>query len=1049
MNPLTAVFFNLLLACLSAQAADSQVDLYVFYNDLPAAESEVCVDQQCYRLNDDGALHLALPAGNHELRISSEHWRFPTVAGEKLRLIANRYPDARPARLDRLSSARYQEGSDAPQTAGYSGTPGKPAILFGQVTSSEDGKPLAGVHIFISGTTKELLTDAQGRYRIALPHGEYAISLLHPRYATQTTGQLQLGEGVHTEKNFQLSPAGVELEEFVVLQPHIEGSLAAVLDERKNTASVSDILGAEQIAASGDSDAAAALKRVTGLTLVDGRFIYVRGMGERYSSTLLNGAVIPGPDPTRRVIPLDLFPTAIIQSLSVQKSFSANQPGEFGGGTVNLRTRGVPDEDFYRITLKTGFNTLTTGESGAFALSGSRDWTGFDNGHRAMPGAVADMLADTRLQEATRFNPVGFSAGEIQQLGRELNPDWGLESRTLPPDIGLGLALGQRRDRDHWAYGFRLGAGYSQQWDHTEEIRREYAASLGNNDEIQLSLRKDNRVQDNERSIREHAFVAAGANSELGWAFNYAGLYLRQITDEARVTQGNNRSLGSESEIRRTFLLWEEEDLLAHQLSSILPLVALQPGHEEHFPRLEWQYTRARARRLAPGEREYRYDDIDGTGEFGLSTFGDSNALRFSTLRDDTEDAQATLRLPFAFGPLDQGELSFGMRYTQRTRDATIRRFKYLLGRQGLRELDLSQELDNLLTDDTIAPGYFTLSENTQASDAYTASQRIQTRFVELDFRLWAHWRATLGLRVENNFQRVTNQSRLIDNAQAVEARLNTLDRLPAAAVTWSLRENMQLRASYGETLARPDFRELSDTPFRDPVTDVDTIGNPDLQPTSIHSLDLRWEWYPTGFSNLSLAWFSKRFDQPIETILLPGENLLLTLANADSADNRGVELEGRTRLEPLKRWAPVSWNDLLGKTSFSVNVALIDSQIHLAAGTAQAQTNQSRPLQGQSPWTANVQLLYDDEAAHRHFSLVYNAYGERITSVGVAGKPDIYEQPFHQLDFIWRQQWGDWLLKMKLGNLLDPSVDTLQGSAITRSYRKGRSLSATLRYSF
>ncbi len=1049
MKPLTTILFTLLLTCLSAQAADSQVDLYVFHNDLPAAAGEVRVDTQTHRLNGDGALHLALPAGKHALHIGSQHWSFQTVAGEKLRLIANRYDDARPARLDRLSSARKPHNPGSTQAVPQSAAQGKPAILFGRVISAADGKPLAGVHIFISGTTKELLTDAQGRYRIELPHGEYAISLLHPRYATQTTGQLELGAGVRTEKNFQLSPAGVELEEFVVLQPHIEGSLAAVLDERKNAASVSDILGAEQIAASGDSDAAGALKRVTGLTLVDGRFIYVRGMGERYSSTLLNGAVIPGPDPTRRVIPLDLFPTAIIQSLSVQKSFSANMPGEFGGGTVDLRTRGVPDQDFYYLSLKTGFNTLTTGESGAFALAGARDWTGFDNSHRAMPGEVADALADTRLQEATRFNPVGFSPEEIQQLGRQLNPDWGLQNRTLPPDLGLGLALGKHWESGHWASGFRLGAGYSQQWDHSDEIRREYAASLDDNEAIQLTLRKDNRVQDNQRSIREHAFVAAGANSELGWAMNYTGLYLRQTTDEARITQGNNRSLGSESEIRRTFLLWEEEDLLAHQLTSTLPLVALQPGHEERFPRLEWQYTRARARRLAPGEREYRYDDIDGTGEFGLSTFGDSNALRFSTLRDDTEDAQATLRLPFALGPLDQGELSFGLRYTRRTRDAAIRRFKYLLGRQGLRELDLNQELDNLLTDDTIAPGYFTLSENTQTSDAYTASQRIQTRFAELDFRLWKHWRATLGLRIENNFQRVTNQPRFIDNAQAVEARLNTRDRLPAAALTWSLRDNMQLRASYGKTLARPDFRELSDTPFRDPVTDVDTIGNPNLQPTSIRNLDLRWEWYPTGFSNLSLAWFSKRFDQPIETILLPGENLLLTLANADSADNRGVELEGRTGLEPLKRWAPAAWHGLLEKTTLSVNVALIDSQIHLAAGTAQAQTNQSRPLQGQSPWTANVQLLYDDEAAHRHFSLVYNSYGERITSVGVAGKPDIYEQPFHQLDFIWRQQWGDWLLKMKLGNLLDPAVDTLQGPAITRSYHKGRSLSATLRYSF
>ncbi len=1043
-----ALLLLLMLVMTAVQAGSrAGVDLYLFIDHLPASGQRIVIDGKPYRLNREAAVHLQLESGAHRLDVEpDQHLSFHTPAGSGVRMIGNLYSTGKPPSVHILGNGT--EPGAAPSKATLSGQP--PAILSGTVTSAEDGRPIPGVQVYITGLTRALRTDDQGRYQASLAAGEYALSLLHPRYATQTSGQITLGAGIRVEKNFQLTPAGVELEEFVVLQPHLQGSLAAVMDERRQAATVTDLLGSDQIAASGDSDAASALRRVTGLTLVDGRFIYVRGMGERYSSTLLNGAAIPGPDPTRRVIPLDLFPTAIIQTMAVQKAFSADMPGEFGGGSVDLRTRGIPEENFLHIGVKLGANTTATGEQAWFGAGGSLDWTGFDHGQRSMPDTVNDALAQTRLSEASRFNPDGFTSTEIQRLGRALNPQRSLRNRTLPPDAGLDLALGRLWQAGRIQAGIRLGTGYGQQWNQQREIRREYAASLNENGEIVLSTRKDTTLDLSERLIRQHAFASGGLEHDAGWALNYTALYLRQTTDESRVKDGNNRSLGSESRIRRTRVLWEEQDLWVHQLRGQAPLVALETGHGARFPALRWQYTRARARRLAPGELEYRYDDIDGNDQYRFSTFGDSNSLRYNHLRDDSEDAEIRLDWPFSLGPIREGLLSVGARYSRRSRDASIRRFKYLLGSNGLRELDLGLPIDALLSANNIRPGYFTLIENTQASDAYTASQSIGTRFIQLDTKLGEQWRVTAGLRMENNRQYTRNQPRLIPNAAAVEARLDSRDRLPAMALTWQWRPSMQVRASYGETLARPDFRELSATPFRDPVTDVDTIGNPELQPTAIRNLDLRWEWYPDEHSTLSLAWFDKRFDQPIETILLPGENLLLTLANAEAARNRGLELETRTSLQTLTRFRlPLEWLPGFQHMSLAINLALIESEIRLAAGTAQAQTNQRRPLQGQSPWTANIQWLYDDGAHNRHWALVYNAYGRRITSVGVAGKPDLYEQPFHQLDFIWRQQWGRWKLRLKLGNLLDPAVETLQGQAITRRYRKGRSLSLGLRYAF
>src|SRR5690606_34701459 len=225
-------------------------------------------------------------------------------------------------------------------------------------------------------TPLDIVTDADGRYQATLPPGDYSISVIAPQFSSQTIDGIAVAAEAEVSRDIELTPAGLELPEFVVLEPFVEGSLAAFVEEKRTSSAVTDILGAEQISRNGDSDAAGALKRVTGLTLVDGKFIYVRGLGERYSSTLLNGAQIPSPDPTRRVVPLDLFPTEILSGIVVQKTYSADMPAEFGGGTIQLRTRGVPESFLLKVSGSVGYGDGTTGEEGLRYDGGDSDWTG-------------------------------------------------------------------------------------------------------------------------------------------------------------------------------------------------------------------------------------------------------------------------------------------------------------------------------------------------------------------------------------------------------------------------------------------------------------------------------------------------------------------------------------------------------------------------------------------------------------------------------------------------------------------------------------------------
>lgn len=1019
MRNLLSLLFLLLPVGAVLAADPARLAVYVFDGDRPVEGVALRASgTELGRTSTDGALHRTIAPGEHRIQLLRGEDELATLPlslqeGEDAQLIVVLRAGAAP-RLLLESSHR------APRTLEAAAPAGPPGRLAGRIVSAEDGRAVAGARVYVAGIPLDLRTDAEGRFEVELAAGSHAISILAPGFSSQTIEAVEVPAGEEKRIAIELTPAGVEMPEFVVIQPFVEGSLAAFAEERRTSSAVADLLGAEQISRAGDSDAAGALKRVTGLTLVDGRFVYVRGLGERYASVLLNGAQVPSPDPTRRVVPLDLFPADILQGIVVQKTFSADLPGEFGGGTIQLRTRGIPEGFVLKAGLGLGHAAGTTGEQGLGYAGGNRDWTGFDDGSRAAPPGL--------LGPALPSDPAALEA-----LGEELaGRGFGVRRRTLGPGSSGSFALGDVFEAEAgWSLGYLASLRHSQSWDHRTEQRAAFSV-LGNGQLIPLTRFERQRT---ERSIDAGAFLATGLKLGEDHEISATAFEVRQTVDETRIDEG---VLGSGNLERQFLLQWTENELFATQLG----------GHHalrgEDGPRIAWQITDSRARRQAPFAREYGFSYDEG---FDAFFYNGQNLIRYENLVDDARQWRLDLEWPWRMGETATLTLQAGLDRLDRSRRSSIDRFAYRGGR--VRD---ATSIDEVLQPGLIGPDprQLRLQRSTQPTDAYTAGQRLDARYLGADLRL-DRWRFVLGLREEHNDQEVRTRPLFAGPEVApVVGRVQATDRLPSAAITRSLGENAQLRLGLARTVSRPDFRELSEAPFIDPQLDIRVQGNPELLPAAIRHLDLRWEYYFSATESLSLAWFRKDFDHPIELVRVPASGELLGIRNAEAARNRGIEIDLYASMGKLGKlpWLP-RWMQGLPWDQFWLggNYARIDSEIDLGSSRG-TQTSARRPLQGQSPYVGNLSLSWLHPQGDFEATLLYNVFGPRIAQVGDSGVPDVYEQPFGQLDFTFTRRLAPgWSMKLRLRNLLDPEQRYQVGDAITRRFHKGREVQLALEW--
>lgn len=796
-----------------------------------------------------------------------------------------------------------------------------------------------------------------------------------------------------------------------------------VPDEKRGTDQISNVVGEEQFTRSGDSNIAESLKRVSGLSTVAGKYVYVRGLGERYATTLLNGAILPSPEPLNRVVPMDLFPTGILESVLVQKTYSAAYPGEFGGGVLQMRTKKSTDDFFWNFASTVGVIDNATFKDGYTVSGGDTDWLGIDDGFRAPSQELLNATANgNQLKLKSRFSGIGVPAEQLEVVGESFNNQYTPTEESAPPNVNISTSFGNFYDIG--ATGMKLNylasLDYSNSWD-TNRIERNTYVPSG----VGLDIQEDLDVVNTENSIDLSGIFSAGLDIDENNNVRFTSVALRQTDNRVFKTTGETLDAPDLSTVE---LQWVEREILSNQLQG-----------DHYFPAfnefvVNWRYSDIVATREAPDTRSYRYDG----GEF--SSRVDGNMRSFDELEDNASELGIDLTMVF-YGPRNSIITpKFGYVSSEKERNSEIRRFGFAFnGPLANNNQLLLRPLEEILSPENITEAGFVIRELTRPTDSYKANNSLEAFYGQVEVNFDDRLRLTFGGRQED-FDQVTTTFDLFRPSTSVVADLSRKEFLPSFSATY-IHYDHQFRFAYSETVSRPDFRELSTSPFINPETGREIFGNPNLDITSITNFDFRWEWY-FGFADyVSAGIFYKEFVDPIEAVIFSPVDPRITYINAQSAENQGIELEGYKRL------------DFLGSVGedFYVqgNISFIDSLVNIRQSDLGSLTSSSRPLQGQSDVLFNFQIGYEPYSGTTA-TLLYHYFGDRIDSVGIEGAPDLIQEGYGELNFIFIKELNrNWQVTAKAKNILDVRSEITQGSLLTNGFNLGREASIQVQYRF
>lgn len=896
----------------------------------------------------------------------------------------------------------------------------------------------------------------------APPASPSASTIAQPETDEQVQDDAAVQEAQPQEEVEISGPGAATGEDIVVIGRNIPNPVRA-------TPEVISVLSAQDIARSGEGDIAGALQRVTGLSVVGGRFVYVRGLGERYSLALLNGSPLPSPEPLRRVVPLDIFPTSIIASTVVQKSYSVNYPGEFGGGVINITTRSAPDEPFLDIGAGIGGDTITTGNLGYTYYGGDWDYTGFDDGTRDVPGPLAAAIRSGNRVLAG----ANFTEAEIQGITASLvNAPTTLIQRNfdIPVNGSFDVGAGHRFSLGALDVGIIAVGGLSNSW-RTRGGLQQAGTRTGAPDSPDSVLIPSSDFDF--LSTINRAVTTGMGNMTFGLdrhKLRLTSLFIRDTLKEARIASGNSFDTVSPSSIRPDATInngltsWYERELIDNQA-----VAEMKFGDFSVDLRGSW----AKTKRDAPYERNYSYVFNDVVEDYvnDLRSPGQFANVSFSNLDDELWYGAVDLayRLRNIAMPTT---LSVGYAYTDNTRSAIRRDFEYFP--TGALPISVAQErIDYLLSDANVYLWNVLLRETTGGlgSAAYDAGLKVDAGYVMAEVTATPTVTVNLGVRYEKGRQFVTPLT-LFGEEPALATQLNKSYWLPAGTITWNFAEDMQLRFAASRTIARPQFRELAPQPYRDTESQRTFFGNQFLVDSEILNLDARYEYYFGRDQILSVAGFYKDIDKPIEAVAVNlGSSLITSFANAPKATLYGGEIEAR-KYWPLADWGMAG--ALASRRLVTIaNYTLTESEIKIRDGdTTITFTSQPNPIEanlvfdtsrklrltGQSTHLLNVQVGLEHPGRLSQQTVLLSYASPRATARGPNLTPDFIEKPGVQLDVVLREgfrlpYFGKELeLKAEARNLLGTGYVESQrlndSELIINRYDIGRTfaLSATLK---
>ncbi len=838
-----------------------------------------------------------------------------------------------------------------------------------------------------------------------------------------------------------------DVEEITVLGQYVP-------DEKRATSEIANVLDAEAFSQAGDGDIAIALQRLPGLSLVGGKYVYVRGLGDRYSASLLNGSSIPSLEPLRKVVPLDIFPTSIVESVLVQKTYSPEYPLEFAGGVVDIRTKTIPDEFILEVGISGKYNSESTGKDVLSYDGPGIEILGFGGSQRNIP--------DELLQDITLAS---LSEEELAAAGRAIPNIWSIDSENGLPGAGLNFALGNRYEvGSESAFGFFTAVNYDVETVHREGVRRNFTV---NNQGLETRFSYGSEVcdqtefqdADTECGLRQtninvslNGILSLGYEINANHSLNYTGTVLRQSRKRSLIETG--QFTAEPDELRTSSTIdWIESQVWTNQITGDHNFILFDDSDVFLDTQLTWRVNYSRSDRDVPLRRSTIYRFEDDSDRFQLVANTTGNTTEYNALDEETKEFGFDLVQPMNIGNVAV-DVKAGFTYLEKDRSFGLVRYNFQIPSSAGSDLRfLVPEI--IFGPANIRPGGVRLVEQFDASDAYTASLKNYQGYLGFDAQVTDRVRIALGARYEDSLQTVNTVDRVLLSPVNVNQDLERL--LPSATITYEFVDNMQLRLGYSETITRPDLRELSSAPFLDDNRGILVVGNPNLSTTEIKNYDARFEWYFGAGDSLTIGAFYKDFTNPIEvSVFLTGESVTYTYINGASADNAGIEVELEKFLF-LQEWFGWDWLGLNKEFFLKANASYVDGETTTAAANQGNVTNLVRPFQGLSNWLANVQVGWNNHDKGESLALVFNYTSERLSLVGTFGAPDEFEQPPVTLDFVYSREFevGSNILEFSFeaSNLLDDGIQFSQSLGddrrITEAYDLGRSVSLGFKYKF
>ncbi|CAA0123643.1 Uncharacterised protein [BD1-7 clade bacterium] len=997
------------LSCYASTALSGDMVLYMFKDGAAAEGFQVAVNGSATKpVKEDGSVTFNLGGGDHEAVLTSDQgeelmkFRFTAAADQNADISIDVEEGEEPEVLVETYSVNE---NDAQRAEGVQGGVG------GEVYDSDSDAVIAGATIKLIGTSYEGVADEEGYFEFSAPRGVYTAVVSHPDYGSREIQDFRVVSLVDKQVNFALSKFSDDIEEVEVVAKYNPDSFT---DTERFSLAVVDSISIEQLARFGDSDAASAVKRIAGVAVEGGKYVVVRGLNPRHSSVMLNGASLPSPDPTRRNVPLDLFPSTILDAIDVQKSFSPSVYGDSTGGTVKLTTRSFPDEFEGKFSTSLGLVTDLTGESREVQQGEALDFFGFGSeGDRKIPSDV-----EANLEE---LNDSDLEGAERTDLSLSMPHTLATEKRTIAPDVKLELSIGDTFfDTGDVSMGYLAAVKFKNSWRSEVGKRNNYSLSLGG------GLVEDDNID----YVRTTNDIDLGAGFTLGMNIGEDHdlasntLWLRQTTadtfsydasrfgDQDRPTKGND-------------LRWFEREFVFQQFTGTHYIPS------DLDTTITWQTSFSSAKLDEPDGRSYAFEERGDEYELIISDV----ERKYSELDDTNVDF--SVGGDSALMKADDAEmrLKYGLSSFKRERNSSQFSIGYGTNSNGSGgdlpdEYEGTTDIDQILNKDTIAGGDFFINSRVPASGTYSADWNLNAAYLSLDYNQFDMVRVDLGVRFESSKMTV-DTFKSSNSSIPVQAEVDDNSLLPSLNVTVPIGDMWQLRGAYYETINRPDFRELSAASYVDPESGETFVGNPDLVSAEIQNFDIRAEFYPSDNESVSLAIFHKDFDNPIEKVLEQG-NAVFSFENGSFGKLSGVEFDFRLEYDIAEYGVFVSGN-----------YTYIDSEVEVQSGSS----IRKQKMQGQPDDLVNFQLGFDDFNWGMEYTLVYFRQGETLYSLGADNYPNIVLEARNDLGFNVSKNFGEESkLTLKTKNLLNEPFEQTQGGENYRSYKTG--VSVELAYS-